>query len=66
MKLMRLGPAGAERPVVRIDDATYVDVSDAGKTVTFDQVFNLLRVGMAVNVVPPVRGKGGDTEYCLL
>jgi 2,4-didehydro-3-deoxy-L-rhamnonate hydrolase len=25
---MRLGPAGAERPVVRIDDETYVDVSD--------------------------------------
>jgi 2,4-diketo-3-deoxy-L-fuconate hydrolase len=29
VKLMRLGPVGAERPVVRIDDATYVDVSDA-------------------------------------
>jgi len=26
--LMRIGPAGAERPVVRIDDDTYVDVSD--------------------------------------
>jgi len=26
--LMRIGPAGAEKPVVRIDDATYVDVSD--------------------------------------
>jgi 2-keto-4-pentenoate hydratase/2-oxohepta-3-ene-1,7-dioic acid hydratase in catechol pathway len=25
---MRIGPAGAERPVVRIDDDTYVDVSD--------------------------------------
>jgi 2-keto-4-pentenoate hydratase/2-oxohepta-3-ene-1,7-dioic acid hydratase in catechol pathway len=25
---MRIGPAGAERPVVRIDDQTYVDVSD--------------------------------------
>ena len=25
---MRLGERGAERPVVRIDDATYVDVSD--------------------------------------
>ena len=28
MHLMRIGPAGAERPVVRVDDATYVDVSD--------------------------------------
>lgn len=28
MRLMRLGPAGAERPVVRIDDETCVDVSD--------------------------------------
>lgn len=29
MKLMRLGPVGAERPVARIDGTTYVDVSDA-------------------------------------
>jgi 2,4-diketo-3-deoxy-L-fuconate hydrolase len=28
MRLMRLGPAGAERPVVRIDAESYVDVSD--------------------------------------
>ena len=28
MYLMRLGEAGSERPVVRIDDGTYVDVSD--------------------------------------
>ena len=28
MKLMRLGPAGHERPVVRVDADTYVDVSD--------------------------------------
>ena len=28
MQLMRLGPVGAERPVVRLDDTTYVDVSD--------------------------------------
>lgn len=28
MKLMRIGPAGAEIPVVRIDETTYVDVSD--------------------------------------
>ena len=28
MKLMRLGQVGAERPVVRLDETTYVDVSD--------------------------------------
>ena len=28
MQLMRIGPAGAEKPVVRIDEASYVDVSD--------------------------------------
>jgi len=28
MKLMRIGDAGAERPVVRVDDDTYVDVTD--------------------------------------
>jgi 2,4-diketo-3-deoxy-L-fuconate hydrolase len=28
MFLMRIGPHGAERPVVRIDDRSYVDVSD--------------------------------------
>ena len=28
MQLMRIGPAGAEKPVVRVGDAGYVDVSD--------------------------------------
>lgn len=28
MRLMRIGSRGAERPVVRVDDETYVDVSD--------------------------------------
>jgi 2,4-diketo-3-deoxy-L-fuconate hydrolase len=28
MKLMRIGEQGAERPVVRVDDSNYVDVSD--------------------------------------
>jgi 2-keto-4-pentenoate hydratase/2-oxohepta-3-ene-1,7-dioic acid hydratase in catechol pathway len=28
MQLMRIGPAGAEKPVVRVDEAAYVDVSD--------------------------------------
>lgn len=37
MKLMRLGAAGSERPVVRIDDARYVDVSDVVHD--FDEAF---------------------------
>lgn len=28
MYLMRIGPVGQEKPIVRLDDATYVDVSD--------------------------------------
>src|SRR3954470_13462714 len=28
MQLMRIGPAGAEKPVVRVDETSYVDVSD--------------------------------------
>src|SRR4051812_27632443 len=34
---MRIGQSGAERPVVRIDDDTYVDVSDL--TSDFDEAF---------------------------
>jgi 2-keto-4-pentenoate hydratase/2-oxohepta-3-ene-1,7-dioic acid hydratase in catechol pathway len=37
MKLMRLGPAGHEKPVVRVDENTYVDVSDI--TPDFDERF---------------------------
>jgi 2,4-diketo-3-deoxy-L-fuconate hydrolase len=37
MFLMRLGPHGSERPVVRIDDSSYVDVSDA--VPDFDEAF---------------------------
>ena len=37
MYLMRIGQPGAERPVVRIDDDTYVDVSDL--TPDFDEAF---------------------------
>jgi 2,4-didehydro-3-deoxy-L-rhamnonate hydrolase len=37
MKLMRLGPPGLERPVVRIDDQRYVDVSDTFRD--FDEQF---------------------------
>jgi 2-keto-4-pentenoate hydratase/2-oxohepta-3-ene-1,7-dioic acid hydratase in catechol pathway len=37
MKLMRIGAPGAEKPVVRVDDETYVDVSDL--TGTFGEAF---------------------------
>ncbi len=37
MLLMRLGPAGDERPVVRVDDERYVDVSD--QVHDFDEAF---------------------------
>lgn len=37
MRLMRIGERGAERPVVRVDDATYVDVSDLARD--FDEAF---------------------------
>jgi 2,4-diketo-3-deoxy-L-fuconate hydrolase len=37
VKLMRLGPAGAERPAVRLDDTSYVDVSDV--VGDFDEAF---------------------------
>lgn len=37
MQLMRIGAAGAERPVVRVDDETYVDVSDL--TDTYGEAF---------------------------
>lgn len=37
MKLMRIGPAGHEKPVVRHDDVSYIDVSDV--TRDFDEEF---------------------------
>ena len=37
MQLMRLGATGAERPVVRVDESAYVDVSDAVSD--FDEAF---------------------------
>ena len=37
MKLMRLGRPGAERPVVRVDEGSYVDVSD--EVPDFDEAF---------------------------
>jgi len=37
MKLMRIGPPGHERPIVRIDERTYVDVSDM--VADYDEAF---------------------------
>ncbi len=37
MRLMRIGERGAERPAVRVDDETYVDVSDLA--IDFDEAF---------------------------
>jgi 2-keto-4-pentenoate hydratase/2-oxohepta-3-ene-1,7-dioic acid hydratase in catechol pathway len=37
MKLMRIGPPGQERPIVRIDERTYVDVSDM--VADYDETF---------------------------
>ncbi|GAA4991084.1 fumarylacetoacetate hydrolase family protein [Yinghuangia aomiensis] len=37
MYLMRIGPAGSERPIVRLDDERYVDVSD--QVPDFDESF---------------------------
>jgi 2-keto-4-pentenoate hydratase/2-oxohepta-3-ene-1,7-dioic acid hydratase in catechol pathway len=37
MKLMRIGTAGSERPVVRVDEENYVDVSDV--VTDFDEAF---------------------------
>src|SRR4029453_620561 len=50
MYLMRIGPAGSERPVVRIDDTHYLDVSDV--VGDFDEWFfgseGLTRLGEVV------------------
>jgi 2,4-diketo-3-deoxy-L-fuconate hydrolase len=37
MHLMRIGPAGSEKPVARLDDETYVDLSDL--VTDFNEVF---------------------------
>jgi 2,4-didehydro-3-deoxy-L-rhamnonate hydrolase len=37
---MRIGPFGAEKPVARIDDDSYVDLSDA--VPDFDEAFSAL------------------------
>lgn len=51
MKLMRIGPAGQEKPVVRLDETSYVDVSDI--TADFDEAFfgrgGLAQLGQVVS-----------------
>ncbi|MCX6415664.1 MAG: ureidoglycolate lyase, partial [Actinobacteria bacterium] len=37
MYLMRIGQPGSEKPIVRLDDETYVDVSDLATD--FDEAF---------------------------
>ncbi|HEX5906860.1 MAG TPA: fumarylacetoacetate hydrolase family protein [Propionibacteriaceae bacterium] len=50
MYLMRIGPAGSERPVVRVDDTRYIDVTDV--VGDFDEAFfgndGLIRLGQVV------------------
>src|SRR6478609_11681310 len=48
MYLMRIGPPGAEKPVVRIDDDTYVDVSDV--VVDFNEAFFGVAGGVLKNL----------------
>ena len=60
MKLMRVGAAGAEKPVVRVDEATYVDVSDV--VADFDEAF--FRAGGPATLAGPVaeRIDAGDVQ----
>ncbi len=74
MKLMRLGPAGHERPVVRVDDDHYVDVSDVvpdfderffGATATGGGMLRLEQVvaeRIAAGAVHPFVGADGAVE----
>ena len=43
MFLMRIGPPGQERPVVRVDNHHFVDVSDNGSTSIHASARALLR-----------------------
>ena len=50
MHLMRIGPPGAEKPIVRVDDESYVDVSDL--VTDFDAAyFADEAVGVAIEIV---------------
>ncbi|OYX59302.1 MAG: ureidoglycolate lyase [Micrococcales bacterium 32-70-13] len=74
MKLMRLGPAGHERPVVRVDEGHYVDVSDVvpdfderffGATATGGGMLRLEQVvaeRIAAGAVHPFVGADGAVE----
>ena len=63
MQLMRIGPAGAEKPVVRVDEASYVDVSDL--VTDFDAAYfsgghDRLREEVAARVAAGDVGTFGD------
>jgi 2-keto-4-pentenoate hydratase/2-oxohepta-3-ene-1,7-dioic acid hydratase in catechol pathway len=59
MYLLRIGPVGEEKPVVRLDDATYVDVSD----VTGDIDGALLSAGLdALRVIVDERVADGVVQ----
>jgi len=63
MHLMRLGPPGAERPAVRVDDESYVDVSDVVHDVDgallatgLDPLRDVVADRVAAGRVEPLRG----------
>jgi 2,4-didehydro-3-deoxy-L-rhamnonate hydrolase len=59
MHLMRIGPHGGEKPVVRLDDDRYVDVSDV--VTDFDEAF--FAGGMAdLNTIVDSRVRTGDVQ----
>jgi 2,4-diketo-3-deoxy-L-fuconate hydrolase len=61
MYLMRIGPAGAEKPVVRIDDEHYVDVSDV--TADFNEAFFAGGMSTLASVVADRSAAGDVREF---
>jgi 2,4-didehydro-3-deoxy-L-rhamnonate hydrolase len=61
MKLMRLGEPGQERPVVRIDDSTYVDVSDVVRD--YDAAFFAGDMAALRGVVDERRAAGATAAF---
>lgn len=60
MYLMRIGEIGAERPIVRLDDTTYVDVSDVASD--FDERFFASGGIAALRPIVESRTSGGRIE----
>ena len=56
MYLMRIGNLGSEKPVVRVDDSTYVDVSDV--VTDFDERFFSYRLDELADVVAERKADG--------